>query len=95
MENAIKYGDGRYIRISFSREEDCMLISVGNSGCSLPENEMIHIFDSCWRGSNSSGKPGSGLGLYICRQLMLKMGGEVFAEQKDGEMRITAVFPKA
>ena len=95
VENAIKYGDGRYIRISFSREEDCMLISVANSGCSLPENEMIHIFDSFWRGSNSSGKPGSGLGLYICRQLMLKMGGEVFAEQKDGEMRITAVFPKA
>ncbi len=95
MDNAIKYGDGKYIRISVDEQDGCKLVCVANSGCSLPENEMIHIFDSFWRGSNTSGKSGSGLGLYICRQLMLKMDGEVFAEQKDGEMRITAVFPKA
>jgi signal transduction histidine kinase len=81
--------------IGISEEDGCKLICVANSGCSLPEVEMLNIFDSFWRGSNSQGRSGSGLGLYICRQLMLKMNGEIFAEQKDGEMRITAVFPKA
>ena len=95
MDNAIKYGDGKYIHIGITEEDGCKLVCVANSGCSLPEGEMLNIFDSFWRGSNTSGKAGSGLGLYICRQLMLKMDGEVFAEQKDGEMRITAVFPKA
>ena len=95
MDNAIKYGDGKYIHIGVTEEDGCRLVCVANSGCSLPEGEMLNIFDSFWRGSNASGKSGSGLGLYICRQLMLKMDGEVFAEQKDGEMRITAVFPKA
>ena len=95
MDNAIKYGDGKYIHIGITEEDGCKLVCVANSGCSLPESEMLNIFDSFWRGSNASGKAGSGLGLYICRQLMLKMDGEVFAEQKDGEMRITAVFPKA
>ena len=95
MDNAIKYGDGKYIRIGISEEDGCKLICVANSGCSLPEVEMLNVFDSFWRGSNSQGRSGSGLGLYICRQLMLKMNGEIFAEQKDGEMRITAVFPKA
>lgn len=95
MDNAIKYGDGKYIHIGITEEDGCKLVCVANSGCSLPEVEMLNIFDSFWRGSNASGKAGSGLGLYICRQLMLKMDGEVFAEQKDGEMRITAVFPKA
>ena len=95
MDNAIKYGDGKYIHIGITEEDGCKLVCVANSGCSLPESEMLNIFDSFWRGSNASGKSGSGLGLYICRQLMLKMDGEVFAEQKDGEMRITAVFPKA
>ena len=95
MDNAIKYGDGKYIHIGITEEDGCKLVCVANSGCSLPEGEMLNIFDSFWRGSNASGKAGSGLGLYICRQLMLKMDGEVFAEQKDGEMRITAVFPKA
>ena len=37
MENAIKYGDGKEIRISFSEEEDCKLITVSNSGCSSIE----------------------------------------------------------
>ncbi len=95
MDNAIKYGDGKYIHIGITEEDGCKLVCVANSGCSLPESEMLNIFDSFWRGSNASGKAGSGLGLYICRQLMLKMDGEVFAEQKDGEMRITSVFPKA
>ncbi len=95
MDNAIKYGDGKYIRIGITEEDGCKLICVANSGCSLPEGEMLKIFDSFWRGSNSQGKSGSGLGLYICRQLMLKMNGDIFAEQNDGEMRITAVFPKA
>ncbi len=95
MDNAIKYGDGKYIRIGITEEDGCKLICVANSGCSLPKGEMLKIFDSFWRGSNSQGKSGSGLGLYICRQLMIKMNGDIFAEQNDGEMRITAVFPKA
>ena len=92
MENAIKYGDGRKIHIRFSAEEDVRLITVANSGPTLPEQELIHIFDSFWRGSNSSGKNGSGLGLYICRQLMIKMGGDIFAEIKEDEICVTAVF---
>ena len=46
MENAIKYGDGKLIRISFADEEDCRLITVENSGCSLEEAELNNIFDS-------------------------------------------------
>ena len=95
MENALKYGDGKYINICVTQEDNCKLVCVANSGCTLPQGEMLHIFDSFWRGSNSADKSGSGLGLYICRQLMLKMNGEIFAEQKDGEMHVTVVFPKA
>ena len=94
MENAIKYGDGKSIDISFSEEEGCILVTVRNSGCALPENDLPHIFDSFWRGTNAEKEKGSGLGLYICRQLMHKMNGEVFAEIKDGFMEVTAVFPK-
>ena len=94
IENAIKYGDGHYIRIGFSDEEDCRLISVTNSGCTLPENELAHIFDSFWRGSNVGTQKGSGLGLSICRSLMAKMNGDVYAEISGGDMRITLVCKK-
>ncbi len=95
IENAIKYGDGQRIEIDYSDEENCRLIIISNSGCSLSESEMLHIFDSFWRGSNTGSKEGSGLGLYICRQLMNKMNGEIFAENKSGMMTVTLVFTKA
>lgn len=92
IENAIKYGDGRLIKITFDEEEDCRLVTVRNGGCALGEDELPHIFDSFWRGANSRSCKGSGLGLYIGRKLMNKMDGEIFARIEDGSMLVTAVF---
>lgn len=94
MENAIKYGDGKRIRISFGEEEDCKLIHVENSGCSLKKEELPNIFDSFYRGSNSTGLKGSGLGLYICKTLMRKMDGEIFAGMKEDVFCATIVVRK-
>ena len=95
LENAIKYGDGKRISIDFSEEEDCRLIMVRNSGCSLKQEELINLFDSFYRGSNVGSADGSGLGLYISRQLMQKMDGEVFAEIKEDDFCATIVVRKA
>ena len=92
IENAIKYGDGRKIWLEINREEDEYGIIVSNTGCRLPDKELPHIFDSFFRGSNVEKKPGSGLGLYICRQLMHLMEGEVTASViSDGEDKIMMV----
>ena len=95
VENAIKYGDGKKISLVFDEEDGCPLVTVRNSGCSLPDTELPHMFDSFWRGSNANSEKGSGLGLYICRQLMNKMNGEVFAVVQGDDMCVTAVFQKA
>lgn len=95
IENAIKYGDGKSIILSFSAEENCLLVHIRNSGCTLSENELPHIFESFWRGSNTGQNSGSGLGLYICRTLIRKMNGDIFAESQNGYMTVTTVFVKA
>lgn len=95
MENAIKYGDGKSIDIQISEEDGCLLITVRNSGCTISENELPHIFESFWRGENAENEKGSGLGLYINRQLMHKMNGEIFAEIKGGFISVSMVFSKA
>lgn len=92
IENAFKYGDGKAISISFSQEEYCQLITVTNTGKSVEEQEMPHLFDSFYRGSNVGSADGNGLGLYICRQIMRKMEGDIFAEQKECGMAFTLVF---
>ena len=94
MENAIKYGDGKEIGISFSEEEDCKLIAVENTGCTLEEGEINNIFDSFYRGSNTTNIQGNGLGLYIVKQLMTKMDGDVFAERDGENFRVTLVVRK-
>lgn len=79
MENAIKYGDGKRISIEIKREGDEVHFLVTNTGCTLSKKELPHVFDSFFRGSNVDTKPGSGLGLYICRELIRLMQGEIFA----------------
>lgn len=94
MENAIKYGDGNSIAINFSEEDGSILVTVRNSGCTLADTDLPHVFESFWRGTNAEKITGSGLGLYISRKLMRKMNGEIFAEINDGVMYVTAVFTK-
>lgn len=94
VENAIKYGDGKEIAISFDEEEDCRLITVANTGCTLKEDELLHLFDSFYRGSNSERVDGSGLGLYICKELMHKMDGDVFVKMDGDRFLATVVLKK-
>ncbi len=92
LENAFKYGDGKEISVSFREEEYCQLIRIYNTGEAVKDNEFNHLFDSFYRGSNSAGKAGNGLGLYICRRIMTKMGGEIFAEKETDGMSFTLVL---
>lgn len=92
MENALKYGDGVRVELVFPEEDSGLLIAVRNSGCTLDDTDLPHIFESFWRGANAAHISGSGLGLYIGRQLMHKMNGEIFAESVDGWMTVTVVF---
>lgn len=95
IENALKYGDGKKIELMFPDEDEGVLISVKNSGNTLARSELPHIFESFQRGENAKNIGGSGLGLYIARQLMHKMKGEIFAEIDNDLFTVTAVFSKA
>lgn len=95
LENALKYGDGKQIRIQFYEEDYCQVIQVFNTGEKVPVTEMPHLFDSFYRGSNVRDQQGNGLGLYISRQVMNKMDGELYAERKEDGMSFGIVFQMA
>lgn len=91
--NAFKYGDGRSICVSFYEEDYCQLIRVFNTGEPVSEKEFVHLFDSFFRGENTRGQQGNGLGLYICKEIMHKMGGDIFAECETDGMAFVVVLP--
>lgn len=95
IDNAIKYGDGRRIAISFDKMDGCELITISNTGCTLEVKELPQIFESFHRGNNANNVQGNGLGLFICRKLMGLMNGEVYADIRDQCFYITLVVKMA
>lgn len=93
MENAFKYGDGKRIEFTFYEEDYCQIIRIGNTGLPVEPEEIPHLFDSFYRGSNVGDKEGNGLGLYICREIMQKMEGEIFACREREGMSFHLVLP--
>jgi K+-sensing histidine kinase KdpD len=93
IENAFKYGDGKKLELIFTEEDYCILIHVINSGDLVLDSEMPHLFDSFYRGSNTEGKAGNGLGLYICSEIMKKMQGDIYAKQTEAGMEFVLVCP--
>lgn len=92
IENAFKYGDGKKIEIDFYEEDYCQIVRISNTGIGVKNEEMPHLFDSFYRGSNVGSKEGNGLGLYISRQIMRKMDGDMFAESSGKGMSFSLVF---
>lgn len=93
IENAMKYGDGVRITIGVTQEENYQLLHVRNTGTPMEETELPHVFDSFYRGSNVAGKQGNGLGLYICSEIMHKMGGDIYAQVLEDGMEFVLVIP--
>lgn len=63
-----------------------MLISVSDTGCGIPAEELERIFDHLYQrdlGPEVS-RRGLGLGLYICRQIVTRHGGRIWAESTPG-----------
>lgn len=95
MDNAVKYGNGKGITVSMMSEDEGVTISVRNKGELLPEEELSFIFTSFRRGSNASGKEGSGIGLYTAKSVATALGGNIFARRLEdsGEMEFIVYIP--
>ncbi len=68
--------------------KDFLVLEIGDKGGGVPDEEIETIFGKFKRGSNTDGKDGAGLGLYISRYLMEKMGGEITAVNKNGGLTV-------
>lgn len=89
--NSYKYA-GTSIDISFCLDESFLVVSISDSGSGVPEDEIELITNKFYRGREHGDKEGSGLGLYIARILMDKMGGELSVRSENG-LCVTLLIP--
>lgn len=95
--NAVKYRRDTepVLRISTARAGRNVLLTVEDNGCGIPEEELPRIFDKGFTGTNGrSGARATGMGLYLCRKLCVKLGIQILAESVAGAgTRISLEFP--
>lgn len=98
IENASKYGDsGSNVIISANSDFDSVLIKVINSGIPILEEDYEKIFTKFSRIDNPLTRKvqGSGLGLYITKNLVEKMGGKISVQSGSGLTTFTVCLPVA
>ena len=88
LENAFKFVPaGGHIRVSVEGREDDVLVSVADTGPGIPPEALPHLFERFFQvGVYSNGRRagGMGLGLYISREIINALGGEIWAESEPG-----------
>lgn len=98
IDNAVKYTPaGGSLTISFDETDDDVLVAFKDTGYGIPEVELNLIFTKFFRGSNiqSIEADGSGLGLFLVREVISNHGGVIDVESKENEGTIfTISLPK-
>jgi signal transduction histidine kinase len=82
--NAIKYAPGSSIHVNLQQVEQYLLVSLADQGPGVPEESLSLIFDRFYR-VRSEKATGTGLGLYICKQIIDAHRGKIWAESTLGE----------
>jgi len=88
IDNAIRYTSekGKVI-VSLEKKKNNLEFSVEDSGIGIPEDQQERLFSKFFRASNAvrTETEGSGLGLFICRNIIDAHNGEVWFESEQGK----------
>lgn len=108
IQNALLHGSGG-LRIlqrqdasaPASHQDDTQPEAASYGGCLVFENpfsesrpiDMSQLFDRFYKADPARGRASSGLGLFIVRELMRRLGGEARAEKDGSTFRVLLLFP--
>jgi signal transduction histidine kinase len=83
--NAIKYAPGSPLEVLLREVDDHILIAFIDHGPGIPKESLPLIFERFYRVRGEKTVTGTGLGLYICKQIILAHRGKIWAESTPGQ----------
>jgi len=98
LSNVIKYTEKGKIEITAKKENKKLFITFADSGIGISAQEQVHLFQKFYRIKNEKTVKisGTGLGLWITRELARKMKGDISVESIEGVgSHFTVSFPLA
>jgi signal transduction histidine kinase len=97
VDNAIKFtqanGEVKIQAKVSDKDPSLLVLEVSDSGCGISPDMTERIFDRLFQTSDPSleGRKGLGLGLYICKELVTRQGGQIWAKSTPGQGSVFSV----
>ena len=87
LVNALKFTDKGSIGITAKQKKDFILISIADSGIGISKDDLKKIFNKFYQAYTGYDRKneGTGLGLFICREILQKHKGKIWAESQIGK----------
>ena len=81
--NAISYTpESGKVVITIRQEARDLIFSVSDTGCGIPTEDIPNMFQRFSQGTSKKRSAGTGLGLYLSRQIIESHGGKIWLESK-------------
>lgn len=94
INNSYKYANTPII-VRSECIDKYLKVSISDFGNTISDEDIDLITQKFYRGKNSKGHIGTGLGMYISKSLIEKMGGKLFASKEEGRFCINIYIPLA
>ncbi|HVP99939.1 MAG TPA: PAS domain-containing sensor histidine kinase, partial [Candidatus Thermoplasmatota archaeon] len=85
--NALKFTDTGYIALEAEKKDNYILISVADTGIGISQGELKKIFTKFYQAYTGEDRnnEGTGLGLFISKEIIKKHNGNIWAESEVGK----------
>jgi PAS domain S-box-containing protein len=87
LVNALKFTDHGSISIKADKKEDYIIITIKDTGIGISKNEVRKIFNKFYQAYTGDDRKneGTGLGLFICKEILQKHGGKIWVKSTLGK----------
>jgi len=88
IDNAVKYNTRHgSVRLSMTKNDETVSVAVADTGIGIPEESIPRLFERFYRvdDSASTGRKGTGLGLYLVQWIVKNHGGSITVQSEKGK----------